>query len=189
MKRRILTAEEQERIRASRVPDERRIIVIMGDITVTAESSIPKIPRDKNDSMYAVAAREFFNFYSSVVKIMNTIPEITIVRKGNSSSPGSVSQYIRFTIEDPVTGSPVHYMFELRVSDHVLPEDWEQTSFDILMEIIEEYEAETGDHLEPKQYDFVVGYDKDNIPTHVSYDEALREVEEKLKEIVAENTK
>ena len=188
MKRRILTAEAQAKIRANRVPNERKIIVIMGDMFVTAESIIPRIPRDKSDPMYAIAATEFSKFYNTVLKFIKSIPQITVFSEENSTYSGSVSQYVRFTIDDPNTGSPVHYMFELRTSDHILPEDWMEFSYMRLMGIIDEYESNTGDHLDPVPYDFIVGYKDDGEATHLSYDEALKEVEDLIRGIVSEYT-
>jgi len=184
MKRKIISKEEMEQAyKKYHVPNERKIIVVMKDISVMAESSIPKIPRDENDPKYIEAERQFLLFYAGVLKFINTIPEITIFDKGSSDSRGSITQYLRFTIDDPVTGSPVHYMFELRTSDHLLPEDWAVFSLLKLKEIIDRYEKETGDELVPIPLDFIV-----NDETHNSYDEALQEVKNLITDIVKENT-
>jgi hypothetical protein len=180
---RVFSESEIEKAESFIVPEDRRIIVELTCDSITG-STIPKIPQDEADPNYPEAERQFQLFYASVLKFLRTISEITIVDRGTSQTSGSVSVYLRFTIDDPQTGSPVHYLFELRISDHLLPEDWVVFSLSKLREAVKRYEASTGDYLEPAQFDFHVGYLPNGEATHGSYEDALKNVQNIIKSIV-----
>jgi hypothetical protein len=157
------------------IPAENRIIIEMLSRTSVFSSSIQPIPRDVNDPLYASAILQFNNFYSSVLKFIKQIEGVTIVNKSESQSWGSVSRYVRFTIDDELTGEVVPFMLELRTSDHLLPEDWEEFSESRLQGIIDEYEKRTGNHLTAFPFEFIVNHHRFD-----SYNRALEAVRETI---------
>lgn len=149
---------------------DRTIIVRMVDHSVTGSTILP-IPQDEDSPEFQAAQMQFAQFYHSVLKYMKSVGEIEIQHRGSSSSHASISAYIRFTVEEKVTGSVLQCMFELQVSNHLLPSIYDIFSLDQLMYQIKEHESKTCDVLEPQHNRFIV-----NENTDESYDDALGRV-------------
>ena len=101
-------------------------------------------------------------------------------RNFQSKVPASVSRYLRYAVDNPDTGMKVNYMFEIQLSDHDLPEELEFESLVFLQDVIDRYEDETGEKLEPYPFRFIV-----NNETHNSYPEALEIVKGLLVDMVS----
>jgi len=178
-RRRILSAEDMERIRANRIPEERRIMV-----TVTCNSITgPTIPRDENDSTLSEVTRQFEQFYDSVLKFIKSISKITIVEKGTGHGFGCASMRIHFTLEKEFVKGTVLYLFELETSDYQLSEDWIEHAGDRFVWEFKDCEV-PDEPLEPMALDFQVGYSPDGEATHVSYEVALKDVKSIIVSIV-----
>ena len=163
--------------------NQNTITVTIVDKSTTA-SSIPVIPRDENDPKYLEAARLFFEFYDNVLKFLKSMDNVKVEEKGSSEFDASVSRYIRFTITNPITGNLVNYLFELRISNHLLPENWEAHSFQKLQNSIDNYYRKNKEQLEPYSFDFVV-----NNTTYNSYEVALEDVKQQLQNLISKYIK
>jgi len=194
---RIYSEQDIERAKSRIVPEERMIVVEMKDRNILCtttesgeESIIPRIPKDDTPLDYIGAFKQFLFFYNKVKRYINNQEGMKVLpNEGLSHVKGSVSRYLRFTVDDENTGSVIYFMFELRVSDHILPEHLKEDSLDLLVSEISKYESEYGDSLEPVQFDFVVGFVRNKqtgieYATHTSYTQAFKDVKVKILEIV-----
>jgi len=174
----------KERVKAARIPDERKIIVTIIDKNAPSATTIPPIPRDEDTPDYDSAVLVFINFYADVLKYMRSVSGLNIEEECQLVFEDKVSLSVRFNVVNRNTGNIVYYLFELHLSNHIVPKCLVFFSLNMPTEENKKYEEETGDNLEPSQLDFIV-----NNITQTSYNEAFEEVKKRILLIVGKEVK